>query len=148
MDMQSYLVFLSELQQALDALSALEQRKIAAVRAGNLDELDQCMKQEQAAALDLRGREQKRTALMKELGLEQVSLRALPDHCPPQYRGQASQLTQQVLRSYQVLSSAQQAARTLMESNLRHIQKELARREEAPQKRTAPHKNTQTDFRA
>ena len=83
MDMQSYLVFLSELQQALDALSALEQRKIAAVRAGNLDELDQCMKQEQAAALDLRGREQKRTALMKELGLEQVSLRALPDHCPP-----------------------------------------------------------------
>lgn len=148
MDMQSYLVFLSELQQALDALSALEQRKIAAVRAGNLDELDQCMKQEQAAALDLRGREQKRTALMKELGLEQVSLRALPDHCPPQYREQASQLTQQVLRSYQVLSSAQAAARTLMESHLHHIQKELERREaDRPAHTSGTHK-PQTDFRA
>ena len=53
MDIQPYLTFLSDLRQSLDALSALEQRKIAAVQAGNLDELEQCMKQEQAAALAL-----------------------------------------------------------------------------------------------
>lgn len=145
MDIAHYLTFLSELHQTLDSLSALEQRKIAAVQAGNLDELEQCMKQEQAAALDLRGREQKRTALLKELGLEKVTLRDLPNHCPAQYRGQASEITQQVLRSYQVLSSAQTAARTLMESHLRHIQTELEHRQTTH--RSSGAQSPQTDFR-
>lgn len=148
MEMETYFSFLLELCRALDSLTALEQQKIQAIQAGDLAALDECMKKEQVASLDLRGREQKRTALLKQLGLEKVPLRELPSHCSPQYKGKAAEITEQVLRSYQVLSSAQQAARTLMESNLRHIQKELARREEAPQKRTAPHKNTQTDFRA
>lgn len=147
MEIQNYLTFLSELHQALDTLSALEQRKISAVQAGNLEELEQCMKQEQAAALDLRGREQRRTALLKELGLEQVSLRDLPGHCPSQLRGQATELTQQVLRSYQVLSSAQTAARTLMESNLRRIQTELEQRETAHPSQPAGDQKPQTDFR-
>lgn len=147
MEMDRYLTFLSELHQALDSLAALEQRKIAAVQAGNLDEVEQCMKQEQAAALDLRGREQKRTSLLKELGLEQVSLRELPNHCPPQYRGQASEITQQVLRSYQVLSSAQTTARTLMESHLHHIQAELEQRQETHPKQSSGAQKPQTDFR-
>lgn len=145
MDMQAYFSFLSQLRQALDSLTALEQEKIQAVQAGNLEALDECMKREQVATLDLRGREQKRIQLLKQLGLEQVSLRDLPTHCSPQDRGQAAQLSEQVLRSYQVLSSAQQAARTLMESNLRHIQKELDRRQAAKQA-PAP-KKSQTDFR-
>ena len=145
MEMQAYLSFLSDLRQALDALAALEQKKIQAVQAGDLETLDECMKKEQVATLDLRGREQKRADLLKQLGLEQVSLRDLPSHCPPQYKGQVTEISQQVLRSYQVLSSAQQAARTLMESNLRHIQKELDRRQEA--KQTPTPKKSQTDFR-
>lgn len=146
MEMQSYLVFLSELCQALDTLTGLEQRKITAVRAGDLAELDQCMKQEQAAALDLRGREQKRAQLLTQLGLEQVSLRELPGHCPPELKQQAAEITQQLTRSYQVLSSARTAARTLMESNLRHIQQELERRESAPHQQAAS-QGTQTDLR-
>ena len=145
MEMQAYLSFLSDLRQALDSLAALEQKKIQAVQAGDLEALDECMKKEQVATLDLRGREQKRADLLKQLGLEQVSLRDLPSRCPPQYKGQATEISQQVLRSYQVLSSAQQAARTLMESNLRHIQKELDRRQESKQA-PAP-KKSQTDFR-
>lgn len=148
MDMQNYLGFLTELNQALDTLTALEQRKLKAVQDKDLQTLDQCMKQEQAAALDLRGREHKRNALLKELGLEQVSLRDLPSHCPPQYKRQATEISQQVLRSYQVLSSTQQAARTLMESNVRHIQQELERRETEHRKQPPASKKTQTDFRA
>lgn len=148
MDVKDYLSFLSELRQALDSLAALEQRKLSAVQAGNLEELDVCMKQEQVATLDLRGREQKRAAMLKKLGLEQVPLRDLPGRCPDQYRAQASETVQQILRSYQVLSSAQTAARTVMESNLRHIQQELEHREALHQGHPAgPHK-PQTDFRA
>ena len=145
MEMQAYLSFLSDLRQALDTLAALEQDKIKAIQAGDLAALDEYMKIEQVATLDLRGREQKRADLLKQLGLEQISLRDLPSHCSPQYRGQATEISQQVLRSYKVLSSAQQAARTLMESNLRHIQKELDRRQDAKQIPTP--KKSQTDFR-
>lgn len=147
MDVQNYLTFLSQLRCALDSLTQLEQEKIQAVQAGDLAALDECMKKEQAATLDLRGREQKRCALLKELNLESVPLREFSDHCPVQYKRQASELSQQVLRSYQVLSSAQKAARTLMESNLRHIQQELGRRE-MPHEEQSPHSPTaQTDFR-
>lgn len=145
--MQSYLVFLSELCRALDTLTGLEQRKITAVRAGDLEELDRCMKQEQAAALDLRGREQKRTQLCRQLGLEQIPLRELPGHCPPELKQQAAEITQQLTRSYQVLSSARTAARTLMESNLRHIERELERRENTPHQQSPSHQGTQTDLR-
>lgn len=145
MDMQAYFSFLSQLRQALDSLTALEQEKIQAVQAGDLEALDACMKREQVATLDLRGRERKRTELLRQLGLEQVSLRELPDHCSPQDRGQAAELSEQVLRSYQVLSSAQQAARTLMESNLRRIQQELDRRQQTPEAPAST--KSQTDFR-
>lgn len=145
MELQAYFSFLTQLRQALDNLAALEQEKIRIIQAGDLEGLDECMKKEQVATLDLRGREQKRTQLLRQLGLEQVPLRELPDHCPPQERGQASQLVEQVLRSYQVLDSAQKAARTLMESNLRRIQQELEQRQQVKEN-PAP-KAAQTDFR-
>lgn len=148
MEFQDYLTFLQELSQELDTLSGVEQQKIEAIQTGNLDALDACMKQEQAAALSLRGREQHRQEMLRALGLEGVSLRELPRRCPTQYKTQATEVSQQVLRSYQVLSSAQQASRTLMESNLRHIQQELDRREEAHQASSAASRKTTTDFRA
>ena len=146
MAVQTYLSFLSDLQKCLDSLAALENRKIKAVQSCDFDALDQCIKEEQAAALDLRGREQKRAELLKQLGLPDVPLRELPNHCPAESRAQVSAVTEDVLRSYQVLSSAQTAARTLMESNLRCIQKELDRREQQRQNTSSNH-STQTDFR-
>lgn len=147
MEFQDYLTFLQELVRELDALTGVEQKKIAAIQAGDAGILDACMKQEQAAALSLRGREQRRRDMLRALGLEHVSLRELPQHCPAQYKAQTNEITQQVLRSYQVLTTAQQAARTLMESNLRHIQQELDRREAAHETAAASRKAT-TDFRA
>ena len=149
MEFHDYLNFLQELLQELDTLSGVEQRKISAIQAGDLETLEACMKQEQAAALSLRGREQHRQKMLQALGLDGISLRDLPHHCPPQEKAQTTQITQQVLRSYEVLSSAQQAARTLMESNLRRIQQELDRREETHQAPPpASPKTTTTDFRA
>lgn len=148
MDMQKYLDFLAELCRTLDSLACLEQRKIAAIRAGDFQALDQCMKQEQAVALDLRGKEQKRIELLRALGLEQFSLRQLPAHCPAEFRGQATEATERLLRSYEVLSSAQQAARTLMEGQLRGIQNELECRQAPPARQSSAAPSGQADFRA
>lgn len=147
MEFHDYLTFLQELGQELDALRGVEQQKIAAIQAGNLEALDACMKQEQAAALSLRGREQHRQKMLQALGLDGISLADLPHRCPPQDKEQATEITQQILRSYQVLSSAQQTARTLMESNLRRIQRELDRREEAQPAPSPASRKTATDFR-
>ena len=60
MNTENLLHFLSELQQELDRLTQLQPQKIDAVRAHDLDVLNDCMKQEQAISLSLRGLEQKR----------------------------------------------------------------------------------------
>lgn len=146
MEFEKYLAFLQDLCWKLDSLSAVQNRKITAIQAGDLKTLEACMKQEQAATLSLRGWEKHRQELLRALGLEQVSLRDLPQHCPPEDKARTAALAEQVLRSYQVFYSGQQAARTLMESNLRHIQRELEQRE-AAQSSPADRK-AQTDFRA
>lgn len=148
MEFHDYLTFLQELRQELDTLSGVEQRKIAAIQAGDLDALDACMKQEQAAALSLRGREQHRNEMLQALGLKGVALGELSRCCPPQDREQTAEITRQVLSSYRVLSSAQEAARTLMESNLRRIQQELDRQESTHQGPPPAARKTTTDFRA
>lgn len=148
MEFHDYLTFLQELRQELDTLSGVEQRKIAAIQAGDLDALDACMKQEQAAALSLRGREQHRNEILQALGLKGVALQELSRHCPPQDREQTAEITRQVLSSYRVLSSAQVAARTLMESNLRRIQQELDRQKAVHQSPSPAAQKTTTDFRA
>lgn len=147
MKIQPYLSFLEELGRKLEELAQLEQRKLDAVRAGDLETLEQYMKREQAAALDLRGREQRRKALLRNLGLEDVSLQDLPAHCPPDCREQAQEATRRVMNSYREFTSAQTAVRTLMEANLRHIQGELEQRQQAQQAQPA-HQSGQTDFRA
>jgi hypothetical protein len=149
MEFRDYLTFLEEIRQELEALTKVEQQKIQAVRAGDLDALDSCMKQEQAATLTLRGKEQHRQAMLKELGLEQVSVRELPQHCPPQLQGETARVTEQVLRAYQVLSSTQKAALTMMQTQLHQIDALLEQHTpRAEEKKTAAPKTSGTDFRA
>ena len=148
MEIQQYLSFLEELGRKLSELAQMEQQKLAAVRAGDLVAVEQFMKREQAAALDLRGREQKRKALLRQMGLEQFSLKELPDHCPPEHRGKVQEVTRRLMNSYREFSSAQTAARTLMEANLRHIEAELEQRQQAQSAPETTHQGGPTDFRA
>lgn len=148
MDVEKYFEFLAELCRILDEITALEQQKIQAIQNNDLALLHEYMKQEQAVALQLRGQEQKRTALLRQLGLENTSLRQLSDLCPPPLQNRAREVVQQVQDSYQVLSSAQSASRTLMESKLRAIQGEMERREEVRPAPPSASGVTHSDFRA
>ena len=64
-----YVQLLQDLEQTLRDLTALQPEKIAAVRAHDLEVLNDCMKREQAASLALRGLEQKRANMAKALGV-------------------------------------------------------------------------------
>lgn len=127
MNFEQYLTFLKELQKELDDLTAVQQQKIAAIQGADLDILNECMKQEQATTLSLRGLERKRDSMLSALGLSGVLLRDLPRRCPAAYQAQTTSVVESLQHSYQVLSSAQTAARTLMETQLHLIKKELTK---------------------
>lgn len=148
MEFREYLQFLESLRQELEALTAVEQKKIEAIRAGDLSVLDECMKQEQAVSLSLRGHEQRRTELLRALGLEQVPLRELSRYAPEELKGETAQTAERMMRTYQVLSSAQSTARTLMETDLHQIEKQLERQARQGKVPSAARPSQKTDFRA
>lgn len=123
-----YLDFLQELTAPLEQLTAVEQQKIDAVRAGDLDGLNGCMKQEQVLSMTLRGLEKKRATLAAQLGLPAGPLRDLPRSAPPELAGRTADAVEAVLSRYQVLDSARQTARTLTEARLRRTEQALRRR--------------------
>ena len=128
MSFSDCLALLEQLSQVFDQLAALEQEKTAAVGAQDLARLDQCMKQEQAVSLTLRGLEQKRGRLWRDLGLQSVALRDLPQHFPPEGQPEARRAVNRLLEQYQTLRSAQEPTRILMEHRIQLIVEELARR--------------------
>ena len=123
-----YLHFLDGLGEIFDQLCVIEQDKVSAVRAGSLDKLNECIRQEQAVSLKLKGCEQRQRRMLEELGLANVTLRELSRHCPPELREDAQRTIDRLLRKYQVLRSAQEPARILMETQLHGIEAELKRR--------------------
>lgn len=126
MEYTELLRFLGELNRSLESLTALQEEKRAAVQ--DLDALNECMKREQALSLSLRSMERRRETLLAGLGLAGVPLRELSGRCPPAHRTETARAVEQVLRSYQVLQSAQGAARTLLEGRLHQVEGELKRR--------------------
>lgn len=132
-DFRAYLELLGSLRQELQQLTRIEQDKVSAVHAHDLAALNECMKREQAAALALRGREQQRDTLLKALGLEGVSLRELPQHCPPELKGEAAQAVEAVLRDYKLLKSVQSPARDLLERELKTVNDALEARGVSPE---------------
>ena len=105
--------------------------------------------------LALRGREQQRDAMLKALGLEGVSLRELPQRCPPGFQAEAARTVEALLRDYAVLNSIQSPARDLLERELKAVTGALEKKGVSPeldgqyqpagQRPPAPFR---TDFRA
>ncbi len=137
--MEAYLDFLTELGALFTQLTDLEREKMTAVQAGDLDQLNSCIRREQALSLSLRGcirREQalslslrgmdrKRETMLEELGMTGVNLRQLPDRCPPQLQARAQAVTEDLRRRYEVLNSSRESARTMLECNLHKLERQL-----------------------
>ena len=153
---RSYLGVLKELSGVMDRLTPLARQKAEAVRANDLLALDEVLKQEQALSLNLRGLELKRLKLVPQLGLDNVPLSRLPEHCPAQLAGEARKTADALRESYEIYRSYANMARNTLELNLHQIDKVLAdagvdpklaaQGYEAPP--LEPPKKMKTDFRA
>ena len=153
---RAYLGVLRELTGALDRLAPLARQKAEAVRADDLLALDEVLKQEQALGLNLRGLELKRQKLVPQLGLDNVPLSRLHEHCPTQLANEAHKTAAALRESYEVYRGYARVARNALELNLHQIDKFLtdngvdpklaAQGYEAPP--MEPPKKMKTDFRA
>lgn len=125
-DFQVFFTFLRELTQTLAHLTEVEQRKTLAVRQDDLVALNECMKQEQAISLALRGYDKRRLAALASLNLEDVPLSSLSTRVPESHRLEAKEVSEELSRQYELLRSASEVAQNTLECNLHQIEKTLA----------------------
>lgn len=151
----SYLTLLEHVTGCLEQLTSLAKQKSAAVRRDDLLALDGVLKQEQALSLALRGHEQKRLKLIKQMNLEQVPLSRLYEYYPAGLKDRAKQTAEALRSSYSIYRCAAEVARNTLECNLHELDKIIAGMG-GPQPvnngyippEAEPPANMKTDFRA
>ncbi len=145
---QDYLKLLRGLSKTLKELTQLEQEKNAAASAGNLAGVEACMKREQVMSLSLRGYDQKRDAMLADLGMSGIPLRGLEDRCPEEFRLETKKVAEELRQQYELFQTASRAARSTLECNLRVIEKMQAVQAGDSAQAEERRKAHQTDFRA
>lgn len=109
------------------------------------------MKREQALSLSLRSAEQKRGRMIRELGLEDVPLRDILDHCPPGMDLETKEVAEELRRQYDIFRASSNAARDALECNLRVIEQTMKKMGQSPPAPQSPESGAppvRTDFRA
>lgn len=134
-----FLALLAELGGILGNLTGIARKKVEATRQGDLEVLNQCMKEEQVFTLSLKTLERKRAGMLSQLQLEQVPLNQLWEHYPQGMKGQARETIEDLHTQYQAYESAATAARTIMERALRDIERMMPENQ-APPPRGSPQK--------
>lgn len=145
---QDYLKLLRDLTRTLEQLTQVELEKNEAASAGDVGAVEACMKREQAMSLNLRGYDQKRTAMLSSLGLEGVRLNGLEEHSPEELRLETKAAAEELRRQYAMFQAASEAARHTLELNLRAIERIQAQQAGDRAQAEEERKTHQTDFRA
>lgn len=106
------------------------------------------MKREQVLSLTLRGYDQKRDSLLRDLGITGVRLSTLVDHSPEELRLETKAVAEELRRQYALFQTASEVARNTLECNLRAIERTQAVQAGDAVQAEEQRKNHQTDFRA
>lgn len=120
---KAYFDFLRSLGGTIEELTGLAQKKTQAVLHDDLEQVNECMKREQALSLTLRSMDKKRDELLDELGLGGVPLSGLAEHCPEELRREAREVAGKLRSRYDIYRGAAEISRTTLECNLHQIEK-------------------------
>ena len=129
---REYFAFMEQLGKTLEQLTELAKEKTVAVRRDDLLAVDECMKREQALGLSLRAMDKKRDKLLAAIGLENVTLSGLAQHCPEELQQEARSAANRLRDRYDLYRSASDVARTTLECNLHQIERMMADEADAP----------------
>lgn len=145
---QDYLGLMSSLTRTLEELTQVEREKNDAASQGDLAGVEACMKREQVMSLTLRGYDQKRDAMLAELGLQGITLSQLESRCPEELQLQTKGVVEKLRQQYEIFQAASQMTRDTLEVNLRAIERMQNVRAGDKAQADEDRKTHQTDFRA
>lgn len=145
---QDYLNLMRSLTHTLEGLTQVEREKNDAASRGDLAGVEACMKREQVISLTLRGYDQKRDAMLAELGLRGVTLSQLESRCPEELQLETKGVVEELRRQYEMFQAASQVARDTLQVNLRAIERIQAAQAGDAVQAAEDRKTHQTDFRA
>lgn len=121
--MERFQQIIKDLIKLFEESLPLEEKKLQAIQTDDVAGVEECMKQEQALTLKLRGLDQKREAAQKELGWEDKSFREIIGAAPEEKKQELSDLFDQLDKAMTIFQDTNQNAMTAMEVHLRDIQK-------------------------
>lgn len=145
---QDYLGLMRSLTHTLEGLTQVEREKNDAASRGDLAGVEECMKREQVISLTLRGYDQKRDAMLAELGLRGITLSQLESRCPEELQLETKGVVEELRRQYEMFQGASQVARDTLQVNLRAIERIQAAQAGDDAQADEDRKTHQTDFRA
>lgn len=145
---QDYLNLMRSLTHTLEGLTQVEREKNDAASRGDLAGVEECMKREQVISLTLRGYDQKRDAMLAELGLRGVTLSQLESRCPEELQLETKGVVEKLRQQYELFQGASKVARDTLEVNLRAIERMQNVRAGDKVQADEDRKTHQTDFRA
>ena len=141
---RKYLSLLESLGGTLEELTGMEQEKTKAVSKGDLPAVEELMKREQVISLSLRGLEQRRERMLREMELAGVPLRELAGHAPEELYQETKDAAETLRQKYDVFQAASEVARHTLECNLRAIEK-MQKAQDAPPEEAQPHRPSMWD---
>lgn len=156
---RSYLSFLRSMGRGLESLTVLNEKKLAAAQTDDLAALNELVNQEQAQALNFRGLELTRDKLLPQLGLVNVPLSKVPEHCPPALQAEVRQAVEELQNRYQAYREISGKTRFLLEQTRHEVEAAIIEMGGSPapgqdgpgyrgETRAAPPPSMKTDFRA
>ena len=123
--MEQLIKILLETIEFIDEITEVENKKFQATLKNNINTVNECMKQEQALLLKLRGIDKKRESIQKDLGFENLTFTQIIEKAPLSHKKQLSELFDTLnlkLDRYKDIFTNTQNA---IEINLHNINKKL-----------------------
>lgn len=156
---RSYLSFLRSMTRGLESLTVLNEKKLAATQADDLAALNELLNQEQAQALNFRGLELTRDKLLPQLGLVNVPLSKVPEHCPASVQEEVRQAVKDLQDRYQAYRKIADRARSVLEQTRHEVEAAIVEMGGSPasghdgpgyrkEAESAPPPSMKADFRA
>ncbi len=123
--MNDFISVIEDLIRLFQELMVIEQSKLEAVAKNRITHVEDCMNQEQAAILKLRGLDKKRETCQEELGWKNDTFQQILTKASEPERSQLKKLFDSLTHQVRQFQEINESARSMIEINLHMINKEI-----------------------
>lgn len=123
--MNEFIAVIEELIQLFQKLTEIEQVKLEAAKKNRVTYVEDCMNQEQAAILKLRGLDKKREQCQERLGFKGYTFQQILSEVPEGGHSRLKELFDRLSYQVKLFQEISDSARTMIEINLHMINKAI-----------------------